>query len=234
MVLGAAILIPVIRHYQLRFAVANYVAELKANGEPMDLAQVVPPPVPPEQNGAPFITNALADFYSGIFATNLTHDLPSAMREVLPGKAMVGWQQQKIIACDEPPELSTNTWQDLGKELVAAKSDLDSFQNLTNHPVLDFNLDYAKFYSIQLRHLAQLKRAAQWLNASSLYNLHERKTTDACADVHTMLAIVKGQTEEPLEISQLVRSAIASMSAQTTWEILQDPNVSESARLGIS
>jgi len=31
-VLGAAILIPVIRHYQLRFAVANYVAELKAKG----------------------------------------------------------------------------------------------------------------------------------------------------------------------------------------------------------
>jgi hypothetical protein len=34
------ILIPVIRHYQLRFAVASYMAELKAKGEPMDLAQV--------------------------------------------------------------------------------------------------------------------------------------------------------------------------------------------------
>ena len=164
-VLGVAILIPVIRHYQLRFAVANYVAELKA---------------------------------------------------------------KRAKGFDEPSELLTNTWKDFEKELAVAKSDLESFQNLTNHPVLDFNLDYAKAYSIQLRHLPQLKRAAQWLNASALYNLHERKTTDACADVHTMLAIVKGQTEEPLEISQLVRTAIASMSAQTTWEILQDPNVSES------
>jgi len=41
-VLGVAILVPVIRHYQLRFAVANYVAELKAKGEPMELAQVIP------------------------------------------------------------------------------------------------------------------------------------------------------------------------------------------------
>ena len=150
------------------------------------------------------------------------------MREVSPGKAMIGWQQPKIIGSDEPSKLLTNTWEDLGQELAAAKSDLDSFQCLTNHPVLDFNLDNAKAYSIQLRHLAELKRVAQWLNASALYNLHERKTTDALADVHTILAIVKGQTEEPLEISQLVRSAFASMSAQTTWEILQDPNVSES------
>ena len=41
-------------------------------------------------------------------------------------------------------------------------------------------------------------------------------------------AIVKGQTEERLEISQQVRDAIAGIGAQMTWEILQDPNVSES------
>jgi len=60
-VLGVAILIPVIRHYQLRFAVESYIAELKAKGEPMELAQVIPPPLPLEQNGVPFITNALAN-----------------------------------------------------------------------------------------------------------------------------------------------------------------------------
>src|SRR5471030_2465532 len=86
MILGVASLIPVIRHYQLRFAVANYVAELKAKGEPMDLAQVIPPPVPPEQNGVPFITNAFANLKSeGIHANNP----PSAMRAVSRGKAMV-------------------------------------------------------------------------------------------------------------------------------------------------
>jgi len=40
--------------------------------------------------------------------------------------------------------------EDLGRELAAAKSDLDSFQNLTNHPILDFNLDYQKGADIQL------------------------------------------------------------------------------------
>src|ERR1035438_9884618 len=89
---GVAILIPVIRHYQLRFAVENYIAGLKVKGEPMDLAQVIPPPVPPEQNGVPFILNSLTNLearYQSIDQTNP----PTAMREVSPGKAMVGWQQ---------------------------------------------------------------------------------------------------------------------------------------------
>ncbi len=51
-VLGVAILIPVIHHYQLRAATEAYIAQLKAKGEPMDLAQVIPPPLPPEQNSA--------------------------------------------------------------------------------------------------------------------------------------------------------------------------------------
>ena len=45
-----AILIPVVHHCQLRFAVEKYIAELKAKGEPMDFAQVIPLPTPPEQN----------------------------------------------------------------------------------------------------------------------------------------------------------------------------------------
>ncbi len=63
-VLGLAILLLVIHHYQLRFAVEKYIADLKARGEPMELAQVIPPSVPPDKNGAPLITNALAQLYA--------------------------------------------------------------------------------------------------------------------------------------------------------------------------
>jgi hypothetical protein len=233
-VFGVAILLPVLRHYQLRFAVESYVAELKAKGEPVDLAQVIPPPVPPEQNGVPFIINSLTNLenkYRSIVQTNP----PTAMSEILPGKAMVRWQQQKIVGFDDDDlasqspnaRLWTNAWEDLGKELAAEKDDLDSFQSLTSHPVLDFNLDYGKGYSIRLVNLSPLARAARWLSAAAVYDLHERKTAEACAKAHAILAIVKGQAGERLEISQQVRDAIAGIGAQTTWEILQDPNVSE-------
>ena len=232
LVLGVAVLIPVIRHYQLRFAVASYVAKLKAQGEPMELAQVIPPRVPPAQNGVPFIFNSLTNLetrYQSIVQTNP----PTAMREVSPGKAMVGWQQLAIIGFNENTwpltnNIMTNAWEDLGKELAAENDNLNSFQSLTNHPVLDFNLDYGKDYSIQLRHLAPLAQAARWLSAAAVYDLRERRTAKACVDAHEILAIVKGQTEEPLYGSQQARDAIASVGAQTTWEILQDPDVSES------
>jgi hypothetical protein len=218
-VLGVAILVPVIRHYQLRFAVANYVAELKAKGEPMDLAQVIPPPVPPEQNGVPFITNALVELkYESIAGSNT----PPAMRMIAPGKAIVGWQRLNIIGFD-----ATNSWEDLGRELAAVKDDLDSFQNLTNHSILDFNLDYQKGFDLLLPHLASLKRSAQWLSASALYDLHQGNPKNACADVREMLALVKGETDERTLISQLVRIAIAAIGANATWEILQSPNVSD-------
>jgi hypothetical protein len=218
-VLGAAILIPIIRHYQLRFAVERYIAELKAKGEPMELAQVIPPSTPPEQNGVPFITNALANLKSdGLVANNP----PPAMRAVSPGKAMIGWQQPDIRSSD-----GTNKWEDLGRELASAKSDLDSFQSLTNHPILDFNLDYQKSFELQLPNLGSLKRSAQWLNASALYDLHQGNPKNACADVRVMLALVKGEADERPTISQLVRIAIAAIGASATWEILQNPDVSE-------
>src|SRR5471030_1037900 len=89
-VLGVAILIPVIRHYQLRIAVANYVAELKAKGEPMDLAQVIPPRVPPEQNSADTFRASVELFEAdkSMLGTNFVY----GMKMVAPGKAMVRWQ----------------------------------------------------------------------------------------------------------------------------------------------
>ncbi|HVU28671.1 MAG TPA: hypothetical protein VHG71_13180 [Verrucomicrobiae bacterium] len=222
------VLISVVRHYQLRFAVDKYISELKAKGEPLELAQVIPPPVPPEQNAVPLIINTLTNFENAynIIETNP----PSAMRVVASGKAMIGWRQPIIVGFDEIGlgGLLTNSWEDLESTLAAAKDNLNCLQNLTNHPALDFNLDYGKIYSVQLRHLYQLKVAAQSLGAEALYDLHERKTSEACANVRLILVLVKGEAEERLEISQLVRSALANIVASLTWEILQDPNVSES------
>jgi hypothetical protein len=127
--LMAAVIIPIVRHYQLRAAVNDYIAELKAKGEPMELSQVIPPPVPPEQNGVPFIFNSLTNLearYQSIAQTNP----PTAMCEVLPGKAMVRWQQPAIIGFNENTwpltnNLMTNTWEDLGNELTAIPQEFE-------------------------------------------------------------------------------------------------------------
>jgi hypothetical protein len=230
-VFGVVILIPIIRHYQLRFAVASCIAELKAKGEPMELAQVIPLPVPPEQNGAPLITNALSqikkesNFTNSLILKNSPFDMSMS---IAPGKKIVGWRQPFIH--DPEGYYPTNTWGDLGAQLADRQNDLDSFRSLLNKPLLDFNYNYSdpKIFIPDLApHLAEFKLAVQWLESSEFYNLHQGKTSNACTDVRTILAFVKGETDERFEISQLVHIALTQMCANATWEILQATNVSD-------
>src|SRR5262245_47282592 len=104
--LGLTIVIPILHHYQLKAAVDCYRGELKAKGEPMELAQVLPPPVPPNGNGAELFLKAAA--LLGTNQTLLDTSRPPCMRMVAPGKAMVGWAQAEVRAPGKNG--STNSW----------------------------------------------------------------------------------------------------------------------------
>jgi hypothetical protein len=232
-VLGVTILVPVIHHYQLRAATESYISELKAKGEPMDLAQVIPPPVPPEQNSAQLITNALSQIYLESDYTNsiIFNNTPYDMNRTIPGKELIGWHQPVIHDPNGTwPANLTNTWNDLSAQLAERQSDLNDFRKLIKNPLVDFNYNYSdsiSFVPALGPHLEQFKIAVQWLGSSEFYNLHQGKTADACIDVRAMLAFVKSETNERFEISQLIRFAVAGISANATWDILQTTNVSD-------
>ncbi|HKW30892.1 MAG TPA: hypothetical protein VJT54_16280 [Verrucomicrobiae bacterium] len=141
-VLVVAVLVPVIHHYQLRAATEAYIAQLKAQGEPMELAQVIPPPVPTDKNGAPLITNALARIYLEPNDTNwvILNNAPFYMNRTIPGKEMVGWRQPVIHSQDTWPRDLTNTWDELGAQLAERQNDLNDFQKLIERPTLNFHL----------------------------------------------------------------------------------------------
>ena len=229
-VLGMVILIPVIHHYQLRFAVEKYIAELKAKGEPMEMAQVIPPPTPPENNRAPLVTNALAQLYSETNATNWVNlgNPPGAMNQTIPGREMVGWHQPVIHSADTWPRDMTNAWDELSADLAARQNIFKALRSLIEKPTLDFHPDYSDIReSGPMSYLSQLKVASQWLDASEYYNLHQDKTAEACSDVRARLALIKGETPDRYEISQLVRQALIQMAAGAAWGILQTTNVSD-------
>ena len=220
-VLGLAILIPVIRHYQLRFAVASYVAELKAKGEPMELAQVIPPPVPPEQNGAPIFLKAasLLDTNWNVLGSNS----PPAMLMVAPGKAMIESAQPDIRTRD-----GTNSWEEVEAALAEDSDSLKLLSQINDHPTLDFNLDYKDgLDKIKILHLAPLKRSAQKLSAEAMDDLHRGDTASAGKDISTMLSLVNGASNDRVVISELVRIAIAAIAVPVAWEMLQSTNVTD-------
>jgi hypothetical protein len=220
-VLGAAILIPVIRHYQLRFAVDAYVAQLKAKGEPMDLAQVIPPPVPPEQNSAAIFLKAasLLDTNWNILGSNP----PPVMQMVAPGKAMIGWRQPDIRC-----EVATNSWAEIKESLGQDREALNLLTQITNSSLFDFNLAYTKsFDEMQFTHLVREKKAAQRLCSSAICDLNSGNTIAAEKNIRAALALVNGTHEERTAISQLVRIVVAQIGTAATWELLQSPNLTD-------
>jgi hypothetical protein len=222
-VFAVTILIPVIRHYQLRFAVESYVAQLKAKDEPMELAQVIPPPVPPEQNSADTFRSAAALLVTD--QSLLITNSPSGMRMVAPGKAMIRWQQPDIRDVN-----GTNSWENVTAAVVQNANAFALLQQIIEKPAFDFEIKYepgvadivfANFY------LAQSKRAAQRLEAAVLCDLHQGDTASAVKNLRAMLALVKAMRDERLVISELVRIAIAQIALTVNWEILQSPNMTD-------
>ena len=226
MVLGVAILVPVIRHYQLRAATETYLAQLKAQGEPMDLAQVIPPPVPPDQTGAPLFLKAasLLDTNWNVLGSNP----PPAMLMVAPGKAAIGWAQPDIRS-----EEGSNSWEEVKEALAQDKEALELLDQITNSPAFDFNLQYTQRFDMRLTHLISEKRVAQRLTASTVYDLHLSDSSSAAKNIHVILVLVKGTHEERTAISQLVRIAITKIGSMATWELLQSPNLTDEQLAGL-
>jgi len=218
-VAGITLLAAVVHHFQLKTAVERYKAELRAKGEPMELAQVIPPPVPPEQNSAALFLKAVS-----LFNTNdiLIDNPPPAMHGVAYGKAMVGWEQPEIRS----PE-GTNSWEEVKAALNRSSEAFNLLFRITNSAQFDFNLDYDQHFEMRLAHLSPEKKTAQKLSANALLALHSGDTGLAATNIRTMLRLVNGTQDERTAISQLVRIAIAQIAAAATWELLQAPDLSD-------
>ena len=223
-VLGLSILIPVIHHYQLRFAVEKYISELKAKGEPMELAQVLPPLVPPDQNGAAALLEADA-LFDRLFSADksmLETNFVYGMRMVAPGRAMIRWQQPDIRDID-----GTNSWENVQAAVAKNAKAFVLLQTIIERPDFDFHIKYERgFADFDYTNLClvESKRAAQRLESAALCDLHRGDTAFAFGNLRAILALTKSLRDERYEISELVRIAISSFAFSVNWELLQSPN----------
>ena len=226
-VIAVAILIPVIRHYQLRFAVESYIADLKAKGEPMELAQVIPPPVSPEQNGGETLLDADALFRESAHVDKsfLETNWVYGMRMVAPGRAMICWQQP-----DVRNDFGTNSWNDVAMAVAQNANAFEHLLQLIEKPTFAFQIRYEKgIADIEYTNFffGQSKQSAQRLESAALCALHQGDTASAVKDLRAILALVKAMRDERLVISELVRMAIAPIAQTVNWEILQSSNLTD-------
>lgn len=206
-------------HYRGQSALERYEARLIAAGEKLQIAELIPPPVPAEQDGSPIFAQARSKiWFTGLLNTNP----PPMMRGVSPGTALVGWQQADLRDAE-----ATNTWAEVREELAVRSNAVELLEQLIARPVVDEQLDYALGFNLRVPRLTDRKQAVQLLGATVLGALHEGDSPRATRALRSMLAVTKCSAAEPLVISQLVRMAMATIAINTTWEWLQSPEVTE-------
>jgi hypothetical protein len=222
---AVAILIPVIHHYQLRFAVESYVAQLKAKGEPIELAQVIPLPMPPEQNGSEIFLKAYELIRNT--TTFLSTNSPYGKKMVAPGRSKVCFRQPEL---SEPGEFGfTNSWEQAEAATKQYDEAIKLLRQLGGKQIPDFQVDYAKGFDdhdfFTNLHLVDLKKSATILCDVALVDLHLGNDNGAVQNVCSALALTEALKHQRLVISELVRFAMVSNAHNPTWEILQSENI---------
>jgi len=207
---------------QPQSAVSNYLDLLRARGEKLEIAEVIPPTVSAESNCADAVQMAF-----GSMGTSNTM-MPLGMRMVAPGKALVAWRQPEVRGFNGSGNgETTNTWEDLAADVATRQPALDLLQEVFDRPKLDFNLAYKKGAYMLLPHLAPFKRSAQALTAAVVLDLHNGDTGGAATNLCTLLALVRADQDESILISHLVRISMTSLAVAPTWELLQSTNATE-------
>jgi hypothetical protein len=212
-------------YLRMRYALSSYRHQLIAAGEKLTVAELIPPAIPESSNGATrFLrANALLPARLALWDTNP----PNPMIMIAPGKAIVCWQQPEVISNYRRNQMATNSWLEMQAELERIAGALEGFDELAEYPTIDFRFDYYQGFSGLLPNLAPMKGASQRLSYATVVALQRGDGAAALQHLRAMLALARANTTEHLAISQLVRIAIAAITFNATWELLQNPNLTE-------
>lgn len=228
----------------------HFKSHWEARGEKFNFADVIPPPVPDDQNFAmaPVVTTA----YSRILDrngskktppdTNVTVDLqmPLDGDNDGPSKAIGNWQKA-VRSNLEPWQLyyrdlaeTTNLFpvaaqpQSPAADVLLALSKygptIEKLREAAARPASRFPLNYHEDepFSILLPHLAPLKGCATVLRLRALAELQARQSEAALADIRLALDLTGKIRSEPFLISHLVRIAMFQITEQAIWEGLSE------------
>lgn len=210
--------------WRAKHAVNVYRNQLIAAGEKLTVKELLPPAIPDDQNGAELFRTA-ASGIANLSKTLLETNAPYPMAAIVPGRALVRWQQPDIV--ETSSTTVTNSWSEVAAELAKIAPSLALLDELADWHTIDYKFDYFQGFRGLLPMLAPLKHATQQLGIATVFALHDGDSPAACAHLRGMLALVRANEHERLAISQLVRFAISAITFGATWEFLQSPTVTD-------
>jgi tetratricopeptide (TPR) repeat protein len=222
----------------------------EAKGERFDMASVIPPAVPEDQNFA--MTPIVASSYLYILDknghrinpqnTNIVDrlNMKAAYNDEWPTNGTGNWQKSTMS--------DLKVWQQYYRALVATTnmfsvapqpqsppadvllalskydSAIEELRQASHLPYSRFPLNYDSENPavILLPHLADLKRSVRVLQLRAIAELQLGQSEKALEDVKLMLRLTDSIRTEPILISHLVRIAMVNITLQPIWEGLAE------------
>ncbi len=214
----------------------NYRRAAEARGERLDLAFVVPPPVPDDQNFfcAPIVANALKNRMNFNIYRGDSERWPTNGGNWQKGKLtdLTQWQQY-FRTYGQSPEGKTNGFpvaaqpQTPAADVLLALSifnpALEELRQASQRPHARLPLHYENGFEVVgdlMPWLANEKRYAQFLQLRILAELQAGQGQPALDDVKLLLRVIDTIRDEPFLISHLVRIAMQAIAVQPVYEAL--------------
>lgn len=195
-------------HVRGRVQLRRVERELRARGEKLTIAELVPPKLAPEENGM----RAL------LAARQFEPPYVPSMRFVAPGCAVVSSRLEQWTGYGNS---KTNTWDDVRAWKEIAAPSLEAIRAALQKPAFDADIQWQRGFEMLLPHLTEIKGSARMLATSVSLSLREGDKAQAAADLRTLARFHETLTNEPLLISQLVRIAGSYIALTRFWEALQ-------------
>ena len=222
----------------------------EARGEHFDLASLVPPPVPDDQNFAltpvvassygeyldrtgheilPRNTNVVNRLHMDYWGVNYNGtNVPGDWAQSMPTD-LTGWQQfYRSMAAKTNlfpvPQVPQSPAADVLLALSRFAPVIEELRQAGQLPLSRFPLEYDKENpaAMLLPHLASLKISSMVLQLRAIAELQTGQSGPALDDIALIERLINSVQTEPILISQVVRMAIFQLMLQPVWEGLAD------------
>ena len=210
-------------------------AEWEAKGEKFDLASVVPPEVPDDEN---FANSVLFEPLFDVDSSGKPSD--QAALDVAKDRFKLersprnsfGWRhgyrrdftawEGELLQLDNPPAKGATPVDTVLVALESYAADMAKLANDVRRPHSRFDVRYEDSFAALLPHLAVQRQAAVVFSLRASARLTKDDIDGALLDTITTILLAESLATEPLIISQLVRSAILQIGVQPFWEGVVD------------
>ena len=211
-------------------------AELREQGEILDVKELAGAPIPESENCAADLDNLLADLavVPGTDWQNPTWVSPKPMDHSVTNGWRVVWRQARLPHEDINDKVTYFSWEALVKAVEPARPYLDEIPRLIGTKRYESAFyDQGMEAAAEMLRFMNLRAADKWLLRASLLAMHEGDRATARQHAEALLDLIRITENERLMITQLIRDAMGNRAVALIWELLADKEWDDPALMSL-